>query len=35
MNAKKYGPEKYQALVDFYKKIYLADKQKAILAMNK
>jgi len=32
MNSKKYAPEKYKDLVDFYKKIYLADKQKAILA---
>jgi hypothetical protein len=32
MNSKKYAPEKYQGLVDFYKKIYLADKQKAVLA---
>lgn len=32
MNGKKYGPEKYNALVDFYKKIYQADKVKAILA---
>lgn len=32
MNSKQYPPEKYQDLVDFYKKIYLADKQKAILA---
>lgn len=32
MNSKQYPPEKYQSLVDFYKKIYMADKQKAILA---
>ncbi len=32
INSKQYPPEKYQSLVDFYKKIYLADKQKAILA---
>lgn len=32
VNSKKYAPEKYKDLVDFYKKIYLADKQKAILA---
>lgn len=32
VNSKKYGPEKYKDLVEFYKKIYLADKQKAILA---
>lgn len=31
MNSKKYPSEKYEAAVDFYKKIYLADKQKAIL----
>ena len=32
MNDKKYPPEKYAEYVDFYKKIYQADKQKAILA---
>lgn len=32
INSRKYAPEKYKDLVDFYKKIYLADKQKAILA---
>lgn len=32
MNAKKFPPEKYNELVDFYKKIYQADKQKAVLA---
>jgi hypothetical protein len=32
INSKKYPPEKYKDLVDFYKKIYLADKQKAVLA---
>lgn len=32
INSNKYAPEKYQSLVDFYKKIYLADKQKAVLA---
>ncbi|MEE1943916.1 DUF3857 domain-containing protein [Pedobacter sp. KR3-3] len=32
MEAKKFPPEKYNELVDFYKKIYQADKQKAILA---
>jgi len=31
MNNKKYPPEKYGEYVDFYKKIYQADKQKAIL----
>jgi transglutaminase-like putative cysteine protease len=31
MNSKKYPPEKYKDAVEFYKKIYLADKQKAIL----
>ena len=32
INSKKYPPAKYNDLVDFYKKIYLADKQKAVLA---
>lgn len=32
INSKKYPAEKYNELVDFYKKIYLADKQKAVLA---
>ena len=32
MNSKRYAPEKYAAAVDFYKKIYLADKQKAVIA---
>jgi hypothetical protein len=32
INSKKYSPEKYKDLVDFYRKIYLADKQKAVLA---
>ncbi|WP_158795719.1 DUF3857 domain-containing protein [Pedobacter sp. L105] len=32
INSKKYPPEKYKDLVDFYKKIYLADKEKAVLA---
>ncbi|KIO75512.1 hypothetical protein TH53_20345 [Pedobacter lusitanus] len=32
MNSKKYAPEKYKDLVDFYKKVYMADKQKAVLA---
>ncbi|TBO39630.1 DUF3857 domain-containing protein [Pedobacter kyonggii] len=32
MNNKKYPPEKYGEYVDFYKKIYQADKQKAVLA---
>lgn len=32
INSKKFPAEKYNELVDFYKKIYLADKQKAILA---
>ncbi|MGM9479305.1 DUF3857 domain-containing protein [Pedobacter sp. GSP4] len=32
MSNKKYPPEKYGEYVDFYKKIYQADKQKAILA---
>lgn len=31
MNNKKYPPEKYSEYVDFYKKIYQADKQKAVL----
>lgn len=31
MTNKKYPPEKYNAYVDFYKKIYQADKQKAVL----
>ncbi|MCX2575027.1 DUF3857 and transglutaminase domain-containing protein [Pedobacter sandarakinus] len=31
MNSKNYPPEKYNDFVDFYKKVYLADKQKAIL----
>jgi len=31
MNNKKYPPEKYNEYVDFYKKIYQADKQKAVL----
>lgn len=31
MNNKKYPPEKYGEYVDFYKKIYQADKQKAVL----
>jgi transglutaminase-like putative cysteine protease len=31
MNDKKYPPEKYGEYVDFYKKIYQADKQKAVL----
>jgi transglutaminase-like putative cysteine protease len=31
MNSKKYPPEKYKEAVEFYKKIYVADKQKAIL----
>lgn len=31
MNDKKYPPEKYNAYVDFYKKIYQADKLKAVL----
>jgi len=32
VNSKKYPAEKYRELVDFYKKIYLSDKQKAVLA---
>lgn len=32
LSSKKYPPEKYKDLVEFYKKIYLADKQKAVLA---
>jgi len=32
LNSNKYPAEKYNDLVDFYKKIYLADKQKAVLA---
>ena len=32
MNNKKYPPEKYGEYVDFYKKIYQVDKQKAVLA---
>lgn len=32
MNSKKYNPEKYNTLVDFYKKIYQADKLKGVLA---
>jgi len=32
MNDKQYPPEKYAEYVEFYKKIYQADKQKAILA---
>jgi len=32
INSKQYPAEKYNELVDFYKRIYLADKQKAILA---
>lgn len=32
MNTKNFPPEKYNEFVDFYKKIYQADKQKAILA---
>lgn len=32
MVAKKFPPEKYNELVEFYKKIYQADKQKAVLA---
>lgn len=31
MNSRRYPPEKYKEAVEFYKKIYLADKQKAIL----
>ncbi len=32
MSNKRYAPEKYNALVDFYKKVYQADKVKGILA---
>lgn len=32
MNSSKYPPEKYKDAVEFYKKIFLADKQKAILS---
>ncbi|WP_316848392.1 DUF3857 domain-containing protein [Pedobacter psychrodurus] len=32
MNNKKYPPERYGEYVDFYKKIFQADKQKAVLA---
>lgn len=32
INSKKYPAEKYKDLVEFYKKIYLADKEKAVLA---
>lgn len=32
ISSKKYPPEKYKDLVEFYKKIYLADKEKAVLA---
>jgi len=32
INSEKYPAEKYNSLVDFYKKIYMADKQKAVLA---
>jgi transglutaminase-like putative cysteine protease len=32
MNSKRYPPEKYKDAVEFYKKIYLADKEKAVLA---
>lgn len=32
MSSKKYAPEKYKDIVEFYKKIYVADKQKAVLA---
>lgn len=31
MNSKRYPAEKYESAVEFYKKIYLADKQKAVL----
>jgi transglutaminase-like putative cysteine protease len=31
INSKKYPPEKYKDAVEFYKKIYMADKQKAVL----
>ena len=31
MNSKKYPAEKYESAVEFYKKIYLADKQKVVL----
>ncbi len=31
MNSKKYPAEKYESAVEFYKKIYLADRQKAVL----
>jgi hypothetical protein len=32
INSKKYAPEKYAAAVEFYKKMYLADKLKAVLS---
>jgi hypothetical protein len=32
VGSKKYPPEKYKELVEFYKKIYLSDRQKAVLA---
>jgi hypothetical protein len=32
MNSKQYPPEKYNELIDFYKKVYQADKLKGILA---
>ncbi|TDO19986.1 DUF3857 domain-containing protein [Pedobacter duraquae] len=32
LNSKRYPPEKYKDAVDFYKKMYLADKLKAVLA---